>query len=266
MKFIITGSEGFIGKALAAFIKNLGHEVIGVDRRIGIEAGEYFTTHSLEGIDAVFHLAAQTSVFNDNRGDIIRDNIDVFRIVSDACIKQNVPLVYASSSTAEGCNTTSLYGISKRFDEEYARCYNTKSVGVRFHNVYGPDPRNGTLLWHLLNNKSVRLFNEGRNTRHFTYIDDIVFGLWCISQTMVERKIFPSAERNVVNIANPEEMTTREFAEIVRKYKSVELELVAEERGYDRREQRVNQGIYTLPLCYTSVAEGMKGIFGVSRP
>lgn len=80
MKVIITGGEGFIGKALAAALISLGNEVISVDRANGMEAGEYFTTEDISDIDCVYHLAAQTSVFNRNKTDIIRDNIEVFRV------------------------------------------------------------------------------------------------------------------------------------------------------------------------------------------
>lgn len=146
MKVIITGGESFIGKALAAYLSVHGNEVIIVDRKNGMEAGEYFSTHDLSDIDCVFHLAAQTSVFNANKTDIIRDNIEVFKTVCDACRRYDTKLVYASSSTAEPCNTTSLYGISNAFAEQYARCYYPEATGVRFHNVYGPEPRQGTLL------------------------------------------------------------------------------------------------------------------------
>ena len=73
MKVIITGGEGFIGKALAAYLSVHGNEVIIVDRKSGMEAGEYFSTHDLSDIDCVFHLAAQTSVFNANKTDVIRE-------------------------------------------------------------------------------------------------------------------------------------------------------------------------------------------------
>ena len=118
----------------------------------------------------------------------MHDNIETFMAVCDACKRAGVKLVYASSSTANSPNTTSLYGISKRFDEEYARCYNPQATGVRLHNVYGPNPRQGTLLWHLLNDNPVRLVNGGRNVRHFTYIDDVVEGLiyaWGCNHTLI---------------------------------------------------------------------------------
>lgn len=250
MKVIITGGGGFIGKALAASLVKRGIEVISIDRNNGIEAGEYFTNADLSDIDCVFHLAAQTSVFNTNKTDIIRDNIDLFKIVCDACARYRVKLVYASSSTAAEGNTTSLYGISKRFNEEYARCYNPTATGVRFHNVYGPNPRQGTLLWCLLNQERVKLYNMGRNVRHFTHIDDIIESLvFAYGSTLP-----------LVNAANPEETTTLQLAQEVQRYKPLEIELVEQERDFDRKEQSVCEDIFTIPLQYTSVADGVKRI------
>ena len=251
MKVIITGGEGFIGKALAAFMSVRGNEVIIVDRKSGMEAEEYFSTHDLSGIDYVFHLAAQTSVFNANKTDVIRDNIEVFKTVCDACRRYDTKLVYASSSTAEPCNTTSLYGISKAFAEQYARCYYPEATGVRFHNVYGPEPRQGTLLWYLLTQDSVRLYNLGRNVRHFTHIDDICYGLAYAALS----------DLPLVNIANPEETTTLQLAREVRKYKPLDIELVTKIRDFDRKEQSVNESVFTVPLSYMPVSEGIRRIF-----
>ena len=251
MKVIITGGEGFIGKVLARTLMERGVEVVSIDRVNGTEAGEYFISADLSDIDCVYHLAAQTSVFNRNKSDIIRDNIEVFKIVCDACARQGVKLVYASSSTAAENNTTSLYGISKRFDEQYAACYNPSATGIRFHNVYGPHPRQGTLLWHLLNSERVRLYNNGENVRHFTYISDIVEGIILAGK----------CNRRIVNCANPEESSTLKVATLVKSYKPLEIELVSEKRNFDRTEQVVNNSIYTLPLQYISVAEGIRQIF-----
>lgn len=252
MKVIITGGAGFIGKALAASLQKRGNETDIVDRVNGIEAGEHFSSADLSGIDCVYHLAAQTSVFNQNKSDIIRDNIEAFKVVCDACRRRGVKLVYASSSAAAPGNTTSLYGISKRFDEEYARCYNPSATGVRFHNVYGPNPRHGTLLWHLLNSGRVKLYNNGQNVRHFTYIDDIV-----------ESLVYAyGCNRRLVNAANPEETSTLRLAQLVAQYKPLEIELAAEERAFDRKEQSVSESVHSVPLFYTTVEEGIRLIFG----
>jgi UDP-glucuronate 4-epimerase len=255
MKIVVTGSEGFVGIALVAALKARGAEVIGVDRKNGIEVDDFFDdARNLEGVDCVYHLAAQTSVFNRNIELIRRDNIDSFIKVCDACRDANIKLVYASSSTANACNTTSMYGISKRFDEEYARCYYPKATGVRLHNVYGANPRQGTLLWYLMNRDVVELVNNGRNVRHFTYISDIVEGL-----------IFArGCNKVLINVANPEGLTIKEFAELVQAQNGVKIELIESKDAFDNLEQSVNQSIYCVPLHYTKAANGIKEIFSES--
>lgn len=138
-KMIVTGSEGFIGKALCRELVKRGVEVIGLDRKCGTEATEVCELLKNRGIDCVFHLAAQTSVFNGNLEQIRKDNIDTFMRVVDACNLYRVKLVYASSSTANPVNTTSMYGISKYFDEQYASIYCKTATGCRLHNVYSPN-------------------------------------------------------------------------------------------------------------------------------
>lgn len=252
MKVVITGGEGFIGKALAATLSKRGVEVISVDRTKGIEAKDFFdTVPDLNEADCVYHLAAQTSVFNTNNRLIMHDNVETFMAVCDACKRAGVKLVYASSSTANSPNTTSLYGITKRFGEEYARCYNTQATGVRLHNVYGPDPRQGTLLWHLLHDKPVRLVNCGRNVRHFTYIDDVVEGL-----------IYAyGCNRQLINVANPEEMSVYDFALTVQEHNNAEISLITEKREFDKIAQTVDGNLFTVPLSYTPVEEGLRRVF-----
>lgn len=252
MKVIITGGEGFIGKALAAALIRRGVEVISIDRKKGIEAKDYFdTVPNLNEADCVYHLAAQTSVFNNQHNLICQDNIETFMSVCDACKRAGVKLVYASSSTANPCNTTSLYGISKQFNEQYARCYNPQATGVRLHNVYGPNPRQGTLLWHLLNDNPARLVNGGRNVRHFTYIDDVVEGL-----------IYAyGCNQPLINIANPEETSVYDFASLVQVHNNVEISLLTEKRDFDRKAQVVDDAIHTVPLQYIQVREGIAKIF-----
>ena len=167
-KMIVTGSEGFIGKALCRELAKRGVEVIGLDRKCGTEATEVCELLKNGGIDCVFHLAAQTSVFNGNLEQIRRDNIDTFMRVADACNQNHVKLIYASSSTANPENTTSMYGISKYFDEQYASIYCKAATGCRLHNVYGPNPRKRTLLWFLMEKENVSLYNCGQNIRSFT--------------------------------------------------------------------------------------------------
>lgn len=258
-KFIITGSEGFIGRALAAFLTRQGATIVCVDRQTGTEAAELDSVIEHEKkiddgeLRCVFHLAAQTSVFNDDTKQIVHDNITSFIKVSNACVKHGVKLIYASSSTAADGNTTSMYGISKRFNEEYARCYNPQACGVRFHNIYGPNPRQGTLLWHLMHYDVVTLFNSGDNIRHFTYIDDAVAGLWYV---------YENNETGVVNVANPTRSFVFDFAVKVSELNGVKLRFNKSKRKHDNITQELDERKKLLPLQYRTVQEGLDAIFG----
>lgn len=250
-RFIVTGSDGFVGQRLVETLMSRGDFVIGIDRKSGSEAIDIDKVLDSTAIDVVFHLAAQTSVFNNDRRQILKDNIETFMKVCDACYERGIRLVYASSSTACVSNTTSMYGISKRFDERYAKCYNPNAIGVRLHNVYSARPRPGTLLWHLMNEREVTLYNKGENIRHFTFMDDAINGLLAAVD---------SAEP-LVNVVNPEAMTIGDFARRVQRYNGVELLVTAESRERDAVEQMVDDGVPTLPLRYTSVDEGLQRIF-----
>lgn len=256
MKVIVTGSEGFIGKALCRTLEARGIEVIGIDRVNGLEAADIEQVLMMGGISCVYHLAAQTSVFNFDHKAIIDDNIITFKMVADCCDLYGVKLVYASSSTANPENTTSLYGISKHFCEQYARIYCPTATGCRLHNVYGPEPRKGTLLWHLMQDSETTLYNYGQNMRCFTYIDDVVDGLIMASE----------CSKQLINIANVQPVTVKYFAELVQSQSICRYTLSDEKRAFDNLEQSVNGDVFLLPLSYTSVEEGLRRVFnGANR-
>jgi len=104
-------------------------------------------------------------------------------------------LVYASSSSVYGANSRlpwrtsdiadhplSLYGATKRANElmahAYAHLFGISATGLRFFTVYGPWGRPDMAIWlftdAIMHGKSIRLFNNGRMRRDFTYIDDVI--------------------------------------------------------------------------------------------
>lgn len=244
-KAIITGSEGFIGKFLCTRLNGL-FDVIRIDTKTGGDAVRIEPMLAQGDIDAVFHLAAETSVFNDRLDDIERENIHAFIAVATACHRHGVKLVYASSSTANACNTTSMYGMSKRFNEQFAKAYCPSATGVRLHNVYGREPRQGTLLYNLLHGPCT-IYNGGRNVRHFTYIGDVA-----------EALIYAyGCDRQLVNVRNPESNTVREFCEEVAKYRDLKLDYTDVVRPLDNFAQSVDEGIYSVPLHYRDIGQGL---------
>lgn len=122
---------------------------------------------------------------------------------------------------------------------------------MRLHNVYGPDPRQGTLLWHLLHDKPVRLANGGRNVRHFTHIYDAVEGL-----------IYAYAcNRPLINVANPEETSVYDFAMTVQEHNNAEISLLRGKWQFDKTAQVIDDSIFTVPLPYIPVEEGIRLVF-----
>ena len=69
----------------------------------------------------------------------------------------------------------------------------------------------------------------------------------------------------MINIANVEPVTVLHFANLVKYYKNIDIELVGEKREFDNLEQQVNQGIYLVPLSYMSVERGIEKIFARRR-
>ena len=118
-------------------------------------------------------------------------------------------LVYASSSSVYGGNKkvpfstddrvdnpVSLYAATKKSNELMAHCYsklyNIPSTGLRFFTVYGPAGRPDMAYFgftnKLLKGETIQIFNYGNCRRDFTYVDDIVEGVWRVMQKPPSRK------------------------------------------------------------------------------
>ena len=152
--------------------------------------------------DIVVNLAAQAGVRYsiDNPDVYIESNIIGFYNILEACRHHPVQhLVYASSSSVYGGNTkipfstddrvdnpVSLYAATKKSNELMAHCYsklyNIPSTGLRFFTVYGPAGRPDMAYFKftnkLLRGETIQIFNYGHCRRDFTYVDDIVEGIW----------------------------------------------------------------------------------------
>ena len=152
-------------------------------------------------IHKVVNLAAQAGVRYsiENPLAYINSNIIGFAHILENCRHHNVEnLVYASTSGVYGANTKipfsehdnanhplSVYAASKISNElmahSYSHLYNLSTTGLRFFTVYGPWGRPDMALFKftkaILEEKPIDVFNHGKHTRDFTYIDDIVEGI-----------------------------------------------------------------------------------------
>lgn len=149
----------------------------------------------------VVNLAAQAGVRYsiENPYAYIESNVVGFINVLEACRHGGVEhLVYASSSSVYGANRKlpfsvqdsvdhpfSLYAATKKTNElmahTYSHLYRLPTTGLRFFTVYGPWGRPDMALFlftrKILAGEPIEVFNHGKHTRDFTYIDDIVEGV-----------------------------------------------------------------------------------------
>jgi len=156
--------------------------------------------------DVVVHLAAQAGVRYsiDHPEAYIESNLIGFFHILEACRHHPVEhLVYASSSSVYGGNRkvpfsvedpvdhpVSLYAATKKSNEllahSYAKLYDIPSTGLRFFTVYGPAGRPDMFYFSATNTLArggtIRIFNYGNCKRDFTYVDDIVEGVYRVMQ------------------------------------------------------------------------------------
>lgn len=132
------------------------------------------------------------------------------------------PLVHPQIETYRGnVNTVgprSCYDEGKRISEticyEYKRLFNTRVKIVRIFNTYGPymDPNDGRVVTNFINQalkgENLTIYEEGKQTRSFQYIDDLIDGFFKFMET--EDEFY-----GPVNLGNPDEFTIKELAEVV---------------------------------------------------
>ena len=162
--------------------------------------------------DVVVNLAAQAGVrYSIDHPDVyIESNIIGFYNILEACRNNPVEhLVYASSSSVYGGNKkvpfstedkvdnpVSLYAATKKSNEllahSYSKLYNIPSTGLRFFTVYGPAGRPDMFYFSATNtlakDGTIKIFNYGNCKRDFTYVDDIVEGVFRVMQGAPEKK------------------------------------------------------------------------------
>ncbi|RIN86437.1 NAD-dependent epimerase [Mammaliicoccus sciuri] len=245
MKILITGTAGFIGSHLSKNLIAQGHSVIGIDNindyydvrikedRLKSIGTTNFTFYKInlenesamneifenEKPQVVVNLAAQAGVRYslENPRAYIDSNIVGFTNILECSRHHKVEhLIYASSSSVYGANTSkpfstsdnidhplSLYAATKKSNElmahTYSHLYNLPTTGLRFFTVYGPWGRPDMALFKftkaIVNDEEIDVYNHGNMMRDFTYVDDIVEAI----SRLVKKPAQPNPEWSGVN-------------------------------------------------------------------
>jgi UDP-glucuronate 4-epimerase len=188
-----------------------------------------------EKINIVCNLAAQAGVRYSlsNPDTYIQSNIVGFLNILECCRHYEIKhLIYASSSSVYGLNKKvpfsvsdnvdnpiSLYAATKKSNElmahTYSHLYNIPTTGLRFFTVYGPWGRPDMALFlftkAIIEDESIDVYNYGKMQRDFTYIDDIVNGIYKIINSEKRKKY------NIYNIGNNNTVELMDFITCIEK-------------------------------------------------
>ena len=224
MKAVVTGAAGFIGSHLSEALLSAGHKVIGVDSFLdyyprwikemnlaGLKSQadfEFVEKNILEidwpalldGVDTVFHLAAQAGVRASwGKSFLIytKNNIEATQLMLEASKQKKLQkFVFASTSSVYGdtmdipmkedslVKPVSPYGVTKLAAEGlcylYWKNYGLPCVALRYFTVYGPRQRPDMAFYRfllaVLEDRPITIFEDGNQTRDFTFVEDIVQG------------------------------------------------------------------------------------------
>ncbi|SIN76151.1 UDP-glucuronate 4-epimerase [Sulfurivirga caldicuralii] len=209
-------------------------ERLDIADRAGIE--HLFGQHTF---DRVIHLAAQAGVRYslENPHAYVDSNLVGFVNILEVCRHHRIEhLLYASSSSVYGLNEKvpfsegdrtdapiSLYAATKKSNElmafTYSHLFNIPMTGMRFFTVYGPWGRPDMAYWSftekILKGEEIPVFNHGNLKRDFTYIDDIIEGIWRLIDHIPQAKAGPSskakAPHDVYNLGNNQPVPLKDF-------------------------------------------------------
>jgi nucleoside-diphosphate-sugar epimerase len=210
MRYLVTGSAGFIGSHLFEALKAEGHDAVGLDsftdyydvalKEENARGQEILRLDlardpiDLDGYDGVFHLAGQPGVrsFGDVFETYLERNVLASQRLFEAAARDGVRVVFASSSSIYGDaeryptpeetepRPISPYGITKLGCEHLARAYaqgfGLDVVVLRFFTFYGPRQRPDMAFARLVDavarGTTFELYGDGLQSRAFTYVAD----------------------------------------------------------------------------------------------
>ena len=235
---------------------------------------------------AVFNLAAQAGVrYSIEHPDAyFKSNINgFFNILKLTKNFNSGTLIYASTSSVYGDqkifpiretndtnNPLSFYAASKKTNEimasSFFHMYKTSSIGLRFFTVYGPYGRPDMSLFKFINsginNKKIELYNYGKHSRDFTYIDDIVNSIYLLFKKNLKNK---KPVYEIFNLGNSKPISLKYFVKYIEKIigKKLKIKYLPMQKGDVEKTHSSPKKLYKY-INYkpkTSVENGIKNFY-----
>jgi len=260
MRVLVTGNFGFIGCHLVKALTKRGYEVIGVDivpRSQVIDKAHFFKvdirnysklSEVVKRVDLVVHLAALTDAYESLKKPEVYHDVNVSGTLNVLRLSHSLKIekfVFISSAAVygEACHLPideehplrpiNPYGATKVACEAYVRAfhcsYNLPAVILRIFNVYGPGQKRtyagviSEFVKRALLGKTLVIYGDGRQTRDFVYISDVI--------EAIIKALESDLDFGVFNIGTGKPVTINELAELIKNLTNRnELPITYEER------------------------------------
>ena len=230
---IVTGGAGFIGSNIVRALNERGRsDILIVDdlgredkykNLIGLRFVDYLHKDDFLGkfdglsqnVEAIFHEGACSDTMEYDVNFMMKTNYEYSKEILKACIKKQIPLIYASSASVYGMGKKGFreseecespmnpYAFSKLMFDRYVRQFadkvKSKIIGLRYFNVYGPQESHkgkmASIFYQIYKRMklggSPRLFKgtdgygDGEQKRDFIYVKDVAkINLWCLEHEL----------------------------------------------------------------------------------
>ena len=176
-KYIVTGTDGFIGKKVAKAIEASGNDVISITQFNGWDLE---LSDKVKECDGIFHIGAISDTTVQDANKMLYFNYTLSKRLFDLARKYDKKIVYSSSAANYGSGDgipNNIYGWSKLLAEEYGLKACEKFVALRYFNVYGPGEEHkgkmASVAYQSYLQGDFKLF-PGEIRRDFVFIDDVV--------------------------------------------------------------------------------------------
>jgi len=274
MRCLVTGVAGFVGSHIAERLLADGHEVCGIDAFIdyydrsikeqNLERSRCWRAFSfvegdlismpllsvLEGVDWIFHQAAQAGVrasWGKEFARYVECNVLATQRLLEAAFQMGgiKRFVNASSSSIYGdtpllpiqedalLHPVSPYGVTKLAAENlctlYYRNFEVPTVSLRYFTVYGPRQR-PDMAFHrfckaILCNESIQVYDDGHQTRDFTYIGDVV-------EANIRAATSEAAVGQVMNIAGGSRVALHDVVKLLQQISGMSVKITFETKQH----------------------------------